>query len=68
METGLSRSAEMRAVDYIIEGMEPLEAVKQAILDENKLIAEMLEQKTERSKKALNQIMKNVYGISHILN
>jgi hypothetical protein len=68
METGLSRSAEMRAVDYIIEGMEPLEAVKQAILDENKLIAEMLEQKTERSKKALNQIMKNVYGLSHILN
>jgi hypothetical protein len=68
MKTGLSRSAEMRAVDYIIEGMEPLEAVKQAILDENKLIAEMLEQKTERSKKALNQIMKNVYGISHILN
>ena len=68
MKTGLSRSAEMRAVDYIIEGMEPLEAVKQAILDENKLIAEMLEQKTERSKKALNQIMKNVYGLSHILN
>ncbi len=68
METGLSRSAEMRAVDYIIEGMEPLEAVKQAILDENKLIAEMLEQRTERSQKALKQIMKNVYGLSHILN
>jgi hypothetical protein len=68
METGLSRSAEMRAVDYIIEGMEPLEAVKQAILDENKLIAEMLEQRTERSQKALKQITKNVYGLSHILN
>jgi hypothetical protein len=68
MKTGLSRSAEMRAVDYIIEGMEPLQAVKQAILDENKLIAEMLEQRTERSQKALKQITKNVYGLSNIFN
>ena len=68
MKLGLSKSVEERAINYIIEGLEPLQAVGKAIEDENKLIAEMLEQRTERSKKAKTQICKNVYGLSHIFN
>lgn len=68
MKLGLSKSVEERAINYIIEGLEPLQAVGKAIEDENKLIAEMLEQRTERSKKGKQQICKNVYGLSHILS
>lgn len=63
---GLSKSVEERAINYIIQGVEPVEAIKIAINEENALIAEMLEQRTEKSKQALNQICKNVYALSHI--
>ena len=68
MKTGLSHSTEERAINYIIAGLEPSEAVEKALQDENALILELLEQKTERSKKAKEQICKNVYALSHIFN
>jgi hypothetical protein len=63
----LSKSIEERAIKLIQNGVEVIEAVKQAIQEENKLIAEMLEQRTERSVKAKKQICKNVYGLIHLV-
>ena len=37
-----------------------------AIEEEQKLISELLEQTTERSKKAKATLCKNVYGLIHI--
>jgi hypothetical protein len=62
----LSKSIEERTIILIQNGVEVLEAVKLAIIEENKFISEMLEQTTERSKKAKNTICKNVYGLIHI--
>jgi hypothetical protein len=62
----LSKSIEERAIILIQNGVEVLEAVKLAIIEENKFISEMLEQRTERSKKAKSTICKNVYGLIHI--
>ncbi len=62
----LSKSIEERAIILIQNGVEVLEAVKLAIIEENNFISEMLEQTTERSKKAKNTICKNVYGLIHI--
>lgn len=62
----LSKSIEERAILLIESGVEVIEAVKQAIIEENKFISEMLEQRTERSIKAKKQICKNVYVLIHI--
>lgn len=62
----LSKSIEERAIILIQNGVEVLEAVKLAIIEENNFISEMLEQTTERSKKAKNTLCKNVYGLIHI--
>lgn len=64
----LSKSIEERAINLMIAGVDAIEAVKLAIIEENKLITEMLEQRTERSIKAKNQICKNVYGLIHLIN
>jgi hypothetical protein len=48
--------------------MDEMEAIKLAFKQEQDFLSEMIEQKTERSKKALNQIIKNVYGLSNIFN
>lgn len=64
----LSASVEQRAFELIQNGVEVLEAVEQAIIEENKLISEMLEQTTERSKKAKATICKNVYGLIHLIH
>jgi len=48
--------------------MDEMEAIKLAFKQEQDFLSEMIEQRTERSKKALNQIAKNVYGLSHIFN
>ena len=40
MENLLSKSIEERAINLIMTGVEPLEAVKLAIIEENKLITE----------------------------
>jgi hypothetical protein len=48
--------------------MDENKAIELAFKQEQDFLSEMLEQRTERSKKALKQIMKNVYGLSHIFN
>lgn len=48
--------------------MDENKAIELAFKQEQDFISEMLEQKTERSKKAKEQICKNVYGLSHIFN
>ena len=68
MKKLLSKSIEERALNLIQNGVEIIEAVKQAIQEENKLISEMLEQKTNRSKKALNTMCKNTYGLIHLIH
>jgi hypothetical protein len=62
----ISKSVEERAINLIINGVDVIEAVKQAIQEEQKLIEEMIAQQTERSVKAKNQICKNVYGLIHL--
>lgn len=64
----LSKSIEERAINLIIQGIDAIEAIKLAIIEENKFITEMLEQRTERSVKAKKQICKNVYGLIHLIN
>jgi hypothetical protein len=64
----LSKSIEERAINLIIKGIDPIEAVKQAIIEENNFISEMIEQRTERSKKAHAQLCKNVYGLIHLIH
>ena len=48
--------------------MDENKAIELAFKQEQDFISEMLEQKTERYKKAKEQICKNVYGLSHIFN
>jgi hypothetical protein len=64
----LSASVENRAIEYILKGMDILEAVKKAINDENALCAEILQGTTERAKNVKNQMCKNVYAICHLQN
>jgi hypothetical protein len=68
MTTLLSKSIEEQAIKLIISGVDPIEAVKQSIQNEQKLIAEMIQQTTERSKKAKQTICKNVYGLIHLFH
>ena len=62
----LSKSVEERAINLIINGVDAKEAVKQAIIEEQKLIEEMIAQNTERSIQAKKTICKNVYGLIHL--
>ena len=64
----ITKSIEERAINLIITGVDAIEAIKLAIIEENKFISEMLEQRTERSVKAKKQICKNVYGLIHLIN
>jgi hypothetical protein len=64
----ITKSIEERAINLMITGVDAIEAIKLAIIEENKFISEMLEQRTERSVKAKNQICKNVYGLIHLIN
>ena len=66
MKTQLKKSVEERAINLMINGMDAIEAVKQAIIEEQKLIEEMIAQNTERSVKAKQTICKNVYGLIHL--
>ena len=67
MKTNFSKSVEEKAINLIIAGMDPIEAVKKALKEDVELCEEMIAQRTDRSKKAKNQICKNVYGLIHIL-
>lgn len=62
----LSKSVEERAIKLMLNGVDAIEAVKQAIIEEQKLIEEMIAQKTERSIQAKKTICKNVYGLIHL--
>ena len=68
MKNGInfSKSVEERAINLIIAGVDPIEAIKQAIEQEQKLIEEMIAQQTERAIQAKKQICKNVYGLIHL--
>lgn len=68
MENLLSKSIEERAINLMLTGVDAIQAVKQAIIEEQKFIEEMIAQQTERSVKAKNQICKNVYGLIHLIN
>jgi hypothetical protein len=64
----LSKSIEKRALDLIEKGIEVIEAVKQAIQEEQTLINELIENRTQRSKNLRNQMCKNTYAIIHLKN
>jgi hypothetical protein len=64
----LTKSIEERAINLIISGVDAIEAIKQAIIEENKLINELIEQRTERSQKAKERLCKNTYGLIHLIN
>jgi hypothetical protein len=64
----INEQVENRAIDYILNGMDVLDAVKQAIQDENALCMEILQGTTERAKNVKKQMCKNVYAICHLKN
>ena len=64
----LTKSIEERAINLMILGVDAIEAIKQAIIEENKLINELIEQRTERSQKAKAKLCKNTYGLIHLIN
>jgi len=43
-------------------------AIELAFKQEQEFLAEMIDQRSERSQKALKQITRNVYGLSNIFN
>ena len=64
----LTKSIEERAINLMILGVDAIEAIKQSIIEENKLINELIEQRTERSQKAKAILCKNTYGLIHLIN
>jgi hypothetical protein len=64
----LTKSIEERAINLMILGVDAIEAIKQSIIEENKLINELIEQRTERSQKAKARLCKNTYGLIHLIN
>lgn len=62
----LSKTIEERAINLIIKGMDVIEAVKKAIEEENKLIDELISQRTERSKRAKEIMKKNTFAIINL--
>lgn len=66
----LSESITNRALELIELNpeMDVLDAVKESIIEENKMIQELHEQKTERAIKLKNAMCKNVYALIHLKN
>jgi hypothetical protein len=60
----ISNTITNRALELILinPNMDILEAVKEAIIEENKLIAELLENRTERAKNLNNLMYQKVYN------
>lgn len=60
----LSNTITSRALDLVLNNptMNIMDAVKEAIIEENKLIAELLENRTERSKNLNSLICQKVYN------
>lgn len=64
----ISATIEERAIQLILQGIEPLDAISQAITDENNLIGELISNTTSRSQNLRNQMCKNTYAIIHLMN
>lgn len=64
----MNASIENRAIELMIEGVEAIEAVKQAISEQNKMINEIIEGNTQRAKNLKSQMCKNVYALIHLNN
>jgi hypothetical protein len=64
----ITLTIENRAIELIAKGIDALDAVKIAIIEENKLIEELIEQKTNRAINAKNQMLKNTYALIHLQN
>ena len=62
----LNKTIEERAINLIIKGMDVIEAVKTAIEEEQRLIEELISQRTERSKRAKEIMKKNTFGIINL--
>lgn len=64
----LSDSITYRALELVHNNpeMEILEAVKQAITEENKMLSELIENKTDRSKNLRDAMCKTVYASIHL--
>jgi hypothetical protein len=60
----ISNTITNRALELILinPNIDILEAVKEAIIEENKLIAELLENRTERAKNLNNLMYQKVYN------
>ncbi len=58
----LSKSVEKRALDLILEqGLDIIEAVKQALVEDTNFASEMIEQRSERAKEAKEVVFNRVY-------
>jgi hypothetical protein len=64
----LSDSITYRALELVHNNpkMEILEAVKQAITEENNMLSELVENKTDRSKNLREEMCKTVYTSIHL--
>ena len=64
----LSDSITYRALELVHNNpkMDVLEAVKQAIIEENNMINELIQNKTERAKNLRNAMAKTVYTSIHL--
>lgn len=67
-DLNISATIEERAIQLILQGIEPLDAINQAITDENNLIGELIANTTSRSQNLRNQMCKNTYAIIHLMN
>jgi hypothetical protein len=63
-----SKSVEEKAIELILKGIDPIEAIKHALSEENNLISEVLAQDTERAVNVKNQMCKNTYALIHLKN
>ena len=73
----IMESTELKTIDTVVERlyiimkenptMDANKAIGLAFKQEQDFLSEMIEKKTERSKKATKQIYKNVYGLISIL-
>ena len=64
----ISDSITYRALElvYLNPSIDVLEAIKQAITEENKMLSELVENKTERAKNLRNAMAKIVYATIHL--
>ena len=52
---------------HIEQGLDIIEAVKMAIIEENKFTAELIDGKTDRAKKVKKHVEKTVFGLCNLI-